>query len=179
LISSDAKILKLGQIIRDMPGIAFEVISIGPERYNQLYAQFRNLNHLLAWGHAKVIENLLAKRPDCPQALSDQFANPAVLQRALGEKARQIELVQRTKAESDPAVAAASILARERFVQWLDDAGKRLGIDVPKGASALVKTTARQLILNHGREALEKVAKMHFKTAGEVLGQGSSDAPEV
>jgi ribonuclease HIII len=179
LISSDAKILKLGQIIRDIPGIAFEVISIGPERYNQLYAQFRNLNRLLAWGHAKVIENLLAKRPDCPQALSDQFANPAVLQRALGEKARQIELVQRTKAESDPAVAAASILARERFVQWLDDAGKRLGIDVPKGASALVKTTARQLILNHGREALEKVAKMHFKTAGEVLGQGSSDAPEV
>src|SRR5207249_4110880 len=114
----------------------------GPERYNELYRQFGNLNKLLAWGHAKVIENLLARVPGCPRALSDQFANPKVLERALQERGKTITLEQRTKAESDPAVAAASIFARERFVLWLDDAGKQFGVPLPKGVSPAVKAAA-------------------------------------
>ena len=169
-IGTDSKIFSLAKIIREMPGIAFDVVMIGPEKYNELYKKFGNLNRLLAWGHATVIENLLTKRPDCPQALSDQFANPSVLKRALGEKGKTIELLQRTKAESDPAVAAASILARERFVSWMDQASERGGIKLPKGASAMVKSAAKQLIAKHGAEALPKVAKMHFKTSAEVLG---------
>lgn len=169
-IGTDSKIFSLAKIIKDMPGLAWDVIAIGPEKYNELHKKFGNLNRLLAWGHATVIENLLAKRPDCPQALSDQFANPSVLKRALGEKGKLIELIQRTKAESDPAVAAASILARERFVGWMDQASERGGIKLPKGASARVKSAAKQLIAKHGAEALPKVAKMHFKTSAEVLG---------
>lgn len=169
-IGTDSKIISLARIIREMPGIAFDVVMIGPEKYNELYKKFGNLNRLLAWGHATVIENLLTKRPDCPQALSDQFANPSVLKRALGEKGKTIELIQRTKAESDPAVAAASILAREKFVSWMDQASERGGVKLPKGASALVKSAAKQLIAKHGVEALPKVAKMHFKTSAEVLG---------
>ena len=169
-IGSDAKIIALAKVIRAMPGLAWDVVSIGPEKYNELYKKFGNLNRLLAWGHATVIENLLTKRPDCPQALSDQFANPSVLKRALGEKGKTIELVQRTKAESDPAVAAASILAREKFVTWMDQASERGGVKLQKGASALVKAAAKQLIAKHGAEALPKVAKMHFKTSAEVLG---------
>lgn len=170
-ITSDARIQALAKVIRDTPGITYDVISIGPERYNQLYAQFGNLNRLLAWGHAKVIENLLAKRPDCPRALSDQFANPSVLKRALGKTGAQIELVQKTKAESDPAVAAASILARDRFVYWLDEVGKRLSMTIPKGASEAVKSAAKALVASQGREALAKAVKLHFKTAREVLGE--------
>ena len=169
-IGSDAKIIALAKVIRAMPGLAWDVVSIGPEKYNELYKKFGNLNRLLAWGHATVIENLLTKRPDCPQALSDQFANPSVLKRALGEKGKTIELVQRTKAESDPAVAAASILAREKFVTWMDQASERGGVKLQKGASSLVKAAAKQLIAKHGAEALPKVAKMHFKTSAEVLG---------
>jgi ribonuclease HIII len=123
-IGSDERIAKLAAEIRQVRGLAWEVIAIHPERYNQLYAKFGNLNRLLAWGHARVIENLLERVPDCPRAISDQFANPAVLQRALQERGRGIELVQRTKAESDPAVAAASILAREAFVGWLKAHGE-------------------------------------------------------
>lgn len=170
-ISSDAKIGTLAREIRSMPGVAFEVIAIGPEKYNQLYEKFGNLNRLLAWGHATVIENLLMKRPDCPQAVSDQFANPAVLQRALKEKGRGIELVQRTKAESDPAVAAASILARERFVTWLKETGERVGVELPKGVSEAVKQNAKTIVNRLGEEALAKVAKMHFRTSAEVLGR--------
>lgn len=171
-IGTDAKIAKIADGLRRLPGLKYEVIQINPQRYNEMYVQFKNLNRLLAWGHAKVIENLLERVPDCPRALSDQFANPTVLQRALKERGRAIELVQRTKAESDPAVAAASILARDAFVKWMAQAGAEQGFEtgLPKGASAAVKDAAKEIIATSGREALSGVAKMHFKTASEVLG---------
>ena len=90
---------------------------IGPERYNDLYEKFGNLNKLLGWGHARVIENLLAKKPDCPRSLSDQFADAKVIQQSLLQHGRKIEIEQRTKAESDVAVTGASILAREAFIE--------------------------------------------------------------
>jgi ribonuclease HIII len=151
-------------------GVKHEVIAITPERYNELYLKFGNLNKLLAWGHAKVIENLLERVPDCPRALSDQFANPKVLQSALQSRGKSIVLEQRTKAESDPAVAAASIFAREKFVQWLDSGGAKYSIPLPKGVSPAVKANALRIARMHGREALASVAKMHFRTAAEILG---------
>jgi ribonuclease HIII len=167
-IGSDARIESLAKTIRETPGLKHEVIIIAPKRYNELYAKFGNLNRLLAWGHAKVIETLLERVPTCPRALSDQFANPAVLQKALQERGRQIELVQRTKAESDPAVAAASILAREAFVRWLKSAGEHWGLELGKGVSAQVKATATQFVARNGRDPLSEIAKLHFKTTTEI-----------
>src|SRR4030095_3891481 len=118
-IGSDQRIRDLSDVIRNTPGVASNVVLIGPEKYNQLYRKFTNLNELLAWGHARVIENLLEMQPDCPRALSDQFGNPRLIKAALLERGRKIQLDQRTKAESDLAVAAASILAREAFINWL------------------------------------------------------------
>jgi ribonuclease HIII len=167
-IGSDKRIRELATFVRDMPGVAASVVMIGPAKYNELYAKFGNLNALLAWGHARVIENLLAQRPDCPRALSDQFANPRLIQRALMEKGRGIILEQRTKAESDPAVAAASILARERFIDWMKNSGKEFGRELPRGASAQVKAVAADLVAAHGPGVLSRVAKTHFKTAAEI-----------
>ncbi|MGK0185732.1 MAG: ribonuclease HIII [Verrucomicrobiales bacterium] len=163
-ITSDARIRSLAETIRNTPGIVCEVVSLGPERYNALYARFRNLNRLLAWGHASVIENLLKVRPGCPRALSDQFAKPQQLERALMKNGRTIELQQRTKAESDIAVAAASILARERFVGWLDECSGKLGYELPKGVSDSVVAAGRKFAADKGMEKLPLIAKMHFKT---------------
>lgn len=168
-IGSDAQIRKLADVVRNTPGLISETIVVSPERYNPLYAKIGNLNRLLAWGHARVIENLCERRPDCPSALSDQFANPRVLERALMEKGRKITLRQQTKAESDYAVAAASILAREKFIDWLDAAEKRLGVKLPKGASGAVLEAAREIVRKLGPDALPTVAKMHFKTAAQAL----------
>lgn len=167
-IGSDERIAKLAAEIRQVRGVVWEVIAIHPERYNQLYDKFGNLNRLLAWGHARVIENLLERVPDCPRAISDQFANPAVLQRALQERGRGIELVQRTKAESDPAVAAASILAREAFVGWLKAQRVRYGVECPKGVSESVKQSARKLVEDYGVEILQVLCKTHFRTSDEI-----------
>lgn len=174
-ISSDDRIAKIAAEIRKIPGLAWEVISIHPERYNELYQKFGNLNRLLAWGHAKVIENLLERLPDCPRAISDQFANPTVLQKAMQKRGRSIELVQRTKAESDPAVAAASILARDGFVSWLKSQEHRFGIDFPKGVSQNVKHSASELVKKHGEGVLLLVAKTHFRTSAEILSGLDSD----
>jgi ribonuclease HIII len=168
-IGSDAQIRRLADVVRSTPGLVSDVIVISPERYNPLYEKIGNLNRLLAWGHARVIENLCALKPDCPSALSDQFANPRVLERALMEKGRQITLRQQTKAESDYAVAAASILAREKFIDWLADAERKWKAKFPKGASAAVLEAARDLVGNHGPDALRSTAKLHFKTAQQVL----------
>jgi ribonuclease HIII len=168
-ITSAARIRQLAAAIRATPGCAAEVVSIGPERYNEMHASFGNLNRLLAWGHARVIEKLSAARPDCPRALSDQFARPEVLQKALREKGLKIQLDQRTKAESDTAVAAASILARERFIDWLDQTSKACGVTLPPGASDAVVQAGRDFVARHGADALCKVAKLHFRTSSVVL----------
>jgi ribonuclease HIII len=167
-IGSDAKIRALAKMIRQMPGIAFDVVLIGPQRYNDLYEKFGNLNSLLGWGHARVIENLLAKRPDCPRALSDKFADARVIEKALLQHGQRIQLEQRTKAESDLAVAAASILAREGFIDWLERHGKRVGVTLGRGVSAAVKEAARKIVEKEGPEALRQFAKIHFRTAHEI-----------
>lgn len=166
-IGSDKKIRDLAKAIRDSK-TPQSVVVIGPERYNALYLKIGNLNRLLAWGHARIIENLCEIRPDCPRALSDKFADVRVLERALMEKGRGIVLDQQTKAESDFAVAAASILAREKFIDWLEEHGKAAGVPLLRGVSAAVKKSAQSIVRSGGREALAKVAKMHFKTAAEV-----------
>ena len=167
-IGSDRRIRDLAAAIRRTRAPQ-TVILIGPERYNQLFAKFGNLNRLLAWGHARAIENLCERQPGCPRALSDKFADERLIQRALLEKGKSLHLEQRTKAESDYAVAAASILAREKFIDWLQKTGEGLGVTLPRGASAQVKSGARQLVATHGPPILGTLAKTHFKTAQEVL----------
>jgi len=168
-IGSDKKIRDLSGSIRKILRNAISVVAINPAKYNELMVTIGNLNRLLAWGHARVIENLLEIVPECPRALSDQFANPAVLRRALLEKGKEIELVQQTKAESDYAVAAASILAREKLIDWFDRAGEEVGYSIPRGASAATRSAAVRLVRERGEEALARFAKMHFKTANQVL----------
>lgn len=167
-ITSDARIRTLADAIRKNSMGLFEVVLIGPAKYNELYEKFGNLNRLLAWGHARVIENLLAKKPDCPRSLSDQFADARLIEQSLFRHGRNIDIQQRPRAESDIAVAAASILAREAFINWLDREGKKLGVRLDRGVSPVVKAAAQKLVEARGPEILRQVAKVHFRTAHAV-----------
>lgn len=167
-IGSDKKILALDEKIRLLCAEQFSLVCIGPEAYNRMYDSFANLNRLLAWGHAKALENLLEKQPDCRKAISDQFARPALVQNALRERARKIKLVQRTKAESDIAVAAASILARAEFVRRIAALEQTYQVKLPKGAGAPVLRAGREIVKDNKADILPKIAKMHFKTAQQI-----------
>ena len=144
------------------------IVAIGPERYNDLHDQMRNLNRLLAWGHARAIENLL-EEVTCDRIVTDQFGDERFVARAMMERGKQVRLEQRPRAEDDLAVAAASILARAEFLRWLERLSVEVGIPLPKGAGPLVDETARQLIKRDGIGLLRRVAKVHFKTTQKAL----------
>ena len=167
-IGSDNRIRALADTIRKTSLGLVETVLIGPAKYNELYEKFGNLNKLLGWGHARVIENLLAKKPACPRSLSDQFADARVISASLLKHGRKIAIEQRPRAESDIAVAAASIVAREAFINWLERKSKELGIRLERGVSPSVKDTARKLVEMNGPDALREVAKVHFRTAHEI-----------
>ena len=168
-IGSDVRIRELAKKIRGTDGVAVSSITLAPEKYNELYKKFGNLNRMLGWGHAKVIENLLDQRPDCPRALSDKFADASLIRRAFSEKGRHIQLDARTKAESDVAVAAASIIAREGFINWMGATSRDLGVTLPRGSSdPNVKIIGGELVASRGPDVLRSLAKVHFKTAHQI-----------
>ncbi len=185
-ITTDKAAQDLAKKIRARLGEKFVVVSIGPSAYNRLYATMGSVNRILAWGHARAIENLLEKVPGCPRALSDQFGPEQQIQRALQQKGRKIKLEQRHKAESDVAVAAASILARSGFLTAMEKLGEKYAVKLPKGASDKVKAVAGEIAQKHGGSAFLEVAKCHFKTTDDVLGplgktragEGLPPAPE-
>lgn len=144
------------------------VVTIGPERYNELYNEIGNLNRLLAWGHSRTIENIL-NREKCDYALADQFGDKKFITDALMEKGKTIEVKQEIRAESDMGVAAASILARAEFVRRLAMLSAKYEMDFPKGASPAVIQAGKEFVNRYGRERLNEVAKIHFKTTKSVL----------
>ena len=159
---TDKKILELEAEIKNIA--VFDVITINPKKYNELYSSFRNLNRLLAWGHSSVLENLL-KKTDAKVAISDKFASSEnVILSALKEKGKTIKLIQQTKAEADTAVAAASVLARAEFVKRISFISSQYEINLPKGASDTVLNEAKTFSERYRREELKNVAKIHFKT---------------
>lgn len=164
---SDGRILELAPDIKTI--CPHSVIAIGPQKYNELYAKIKNLNRLLAWGHAKALETLLERGVTCERAISDQFGDERLILNALQEKGRRIVLEQRTKAESDLAVAAASILARSEFLLRLKRLSQEVGTTLPKGTSPAAELAARMIIKKHGQDRLKLVAKLHFKTTQAVL----------
>ena len=181
-ISSDKRIKELAELIRNTPGCVTTTVPIGNEAYNRLYSKMRSVNALLAWGHARVIENLMGQlhrmNPSPVRAISDQFASSKeVVAKALMSLGRKIELVQKHRAEEDLAVAAASILARHEFVSRLGALEKQFELKLPKGASAAVDAAAREFVARYGADNLGKVSKMHFRTAFRA--QGLPEPPKV
>jgi ribonuclease HIII len=172
--TSDARAREMAAVLK--AGYPCAVITIGPEKYNELYGKLRNLNRLLAWGHARAIENIL-ETTDGTLAVTDQFGDKSWVLNALMEKGRRIELVQRPRAEEDMAVAAASILARAEFLTRLHFLSREVGMELPKGASSLVEEAAVKLVAGRGPDILNKVAKIHFKTTSRVLAAAGPRLP--
>jgi ribonuclease HIII len=164
--TSDNRSRELAEVIKR--GYKHSVVAIGPERYNELYERLPNLNRILAWAHARAIENILAEVP-CRLAITDQFGDKSYVLEALMQKGRAIELVQKPRAEEDLAVAAASILARAEFLKRLYFLSKEMGVELPKGASAMVERAGVRLVKLHGPAILDKAAKKHFKISARVL----------
>jgi ribonuclease HIII len=167
---SELQIFKLDQIIRETHGVVVRTCFCGMAKYNELMARpGANLNRLLAWQHATALEQALATKK-VAWGLLDQFTEQPLAQRELAKKGvTGFDLRMRTKAEEDPVVAAASVVARAEFQRQIVALSKRLGEKLQKGAGPLVKEQALRIILKFGAVALGDYAKLHFRTAYEVV----------
>ena len=173
---SDSQVRKLAHKIRENCADCISLVELGPAEYNKRYDTFRNngqnLNHLLASLHSEVILNLLNEHTECRRVLVDRFAKEDVLATQLRRSPNlDIDLVQIPKAESDIAVAAASIIARDAFLQGLEQLSRDYQIQLPKGAFQVIDT-GKQFVERHGNETLHHVAKRHFRTTMDILGNG-------
>ena len=158
---SDYQILSLAKEIKRIIKENFQIIRISPQKYNELYEQFANLNKLLNWAHSKAIDNLL-DNTSCKYVITDKFSKKELDVVSLS-KHSDVEFVQETKAEKYVGVAAASILARDNFVNWFET-HERKGLKLPKGSSLETERFAKQLFKKIGKEKLNELAKLHFKT---------------
>ena len=172
----DEEMRRMAPRIREICGHV-GLVSIGPERYNQMHESMRrNANTVLARAHGQAISDVIGRLESAGSFVEemtvviDQFAkNEQVMlseQRAGGWRVR---LLQMPRAESDVAVAAASILARVKFVDGLSRLSRSAGVDLPKGAAAIVDRAGKALVRHRGPDALSKYAKRHFKNTNRVL----------
>ena len=190
---SDKAVLAAGAALRRLLGAdGYAVVKLGPAAYNRLYAKMRNINRMLAWAHGTAIEELLGKRPGCGRVVVDQFApTEDTIRRALKPLGRAATVEQRHRAESDIAVAAASVIARELFLRAIADMSTEVfgppGPDgeatekVPAGSSdPRVRELAERMVRENGPTWLMNHCKAHFQTTDKVLaacGKSREDLP--
>ncbi|MBQ0033192.1 MAG: ribonuclease HIII [bacterium] len=201
---TDKQVLTAGAALRNLLGPSgYAVVKLGPAAYNRLYAKMRNINRMLAWAHGTAIEELLEKRPGCNRVVVDQFApTETTILRALKERGKKAKVEQRHKAESDIAVAAASVIARELFIRDtlkmseesdFNFVGKGLASEhpsigasdqvfkVPMGSSdPRVRELAEEMVRKNGPTWLMNHCKAHFQTTDKVLaacGKSREDLP--
>lgn len=168
---TDNRILSLDKTLRDH--FPHAVVVFTPEDYNRYYERIRNLNKLLAEGHARAIigvaRRLEAGQPGPDLAVSDKFGKDERLEDALARFDCHIPVRQIVRGEAVPAVAAASIIARAEFVKQMKMLSETVGTSLPKGAAAQVDEAGRKLVATHGSEVLLRVAKVHFKNYQRVI----------
>lgn len=187
---SDKSVLATGAKLRSLLGpTGYAVVKLGPAAYNRLYAKMRNINRMLAWAHGTAIEELLEKRPGCDRVVVDQFApTEATIRRALKPLGKKAKVEQRHKAESDIAVAAASVIARELFLRDIIKMGEEVfgppaegRANVPAGSSdPRVRALAEEMVSKNGPTWLMNHCKAHFQTTDKVLaacGKSREDLP--
>lgn len=155
--------------------LAISCLVLKPVKYNEIYAnmksQGKNLNDLLAWQHSTVITELYNRIEGLQGALVDQFSPSKKVQRLLKPRLPLFPVIERTGAEADLAVAAASIIARYQFVQTHEALRRYYKLEFPLGASSAVKKTAEEFISKYGFRRLGEAAKLHFVTTSQLSQQ--------
>jgi len=163
---SDDEVGRLAAMIAAECATSVEMLM--PAQYNARYAALaargRNLNDLLAELHATAIGRLVGEVP-VGVVIVDRFSATPRIEAALAACCPGVPVVTECGAEERTAVAAASCLARARFLEGLSALSGRAGFALPKGGSSpgLVKA-ARRFVDRFGPEALDEVAKVHFRT---------------
>jgi ribonuclease HIII len=162
---NDSQIHNLSLLIKKIINDNYEIVQINPEKYNQLYNSFKNLNEMLNWAHSKAVDSLLDK-VNCDTVITDKFSNNNLNVRS-NMKHNSVEFIQEIGAEKYTAVAAASIIARDSFNFWFRSFTQKR-FNLPKGSSLIVQEKAKKILNEIGEKEFSKIAKLHFKTFSKI-----------
>jgi ribonuclease HIII len=140
------------------------VVVLRPREYEARRRAAGDINKLLAEINVQIFRELGA---EVQVFVVDQFAKAA---RSYIEPRLPpgIRLEVRPRAEDDVAVAAASILARARYLEEMEALSEEVGFELPRGATHVLGA-ARRVVEERGEEGLAKLAKVHFSTTARVL----------
>jgi ribonuclease HIII len=175
---TDASIQRVApELVRTLGQQNVAFLALMPQAYNTHYAEFKtkgqHLNHLLAAMHAKTLAGLLEKQatPATPavDVMVDQFSHGSHMNDAIRTHCPGVNIMQATKAElAHPSVAAASVIARYKFLQGIEQLNQTHGLSIPLGAGPRVLEMARRLKRERGLDALHLLVKLHFKTTSQL-----------
>ena len=163
--SKTIKKTKLMEIAEELKKMSFERQSIvlRPRKYNDLYSKFqrenKNLNDMMAWAHSAVIQDLLGKiQFKNAKVVIDKFDFEKTHYRLEKVDKTNLKIIQKSGAESETAVAAASIIAKYIFEKEVDKLNRKYNIDLRKSKPEDMKP-----------DLLPEVGKIHFKNVKKCL----------
>ena len=163
---SDERVRVLAPWIRDHFDHAERVLS--PAEYNAAHKEAgSNVNTLLAQLH---VEAMAEVREDCgfDAAVVDRFSPREPVRTAWADRSASLRVVEMPRAEAVPAVAAASVLARESFLRQMEELRDAWACRLPLGSGAPVPPALRAFLKLHGRASLGEVAKLHFANVQKI-----------
>ena len=173
---TDGAILKMAKQIKGTKGAVIKVAYTNMVKYNELYLKFdSNLNKFLAWLHGRSLNSALEEKKPV-WGLLDQFTKQPLVQKYVEDL--DFELRMRTKAEEDPVVAAASIIARATWLEQMKKLSELAGGKLPKGSGVQAKEKATSLYQQLGEARMKEFCKLHFKTAYEAMGKTPPSKPK-
>lgn len=166
----DATILKVvPEIIKKIP---YNTYILNNKDYNNIHDNSMNMNKIKAILHNKVLTGLSDKNKyKYEYIVLDQFENPKSYYNHLNEtKFKLYNITFLTKAEDQClSVACASLISRYIFLKEMDKLSKSVGIELPKGVNDKVIKTGQHIVNKYGKEKLNEIAKMNFKTINNII----------
>lgn len=165
---TDDKIKKIvPKLINKIPYVTF---TLSNAQYNQYHEQGYNMNQIKAILHNKVLYAMKEKNYDYDKIVVDQFVYPKKYFEHIKSASKKVtDITFTTKAESKcGSVAAASCICRYIFLMKMEEMGKELGIEIPKGAGDMVDQIGVQIVKKFGEDKLRSIAKLNFKNTEKI-----------
>ncbi|HNW16402.1 MAG TPA: ribonuclease HIII [bacterium] len=148
---------------------SFSLVRIMPERYNSFYKDLagkgRNLNYMLAWAHSKALSGLIEKRSDIKKIIVDRFTENPVVNKIITDAAGKIPVEFFVRAEQNPAVAAASIIARANYLISLKNISETVLLgkfELISGSGSGSDELLAKIIDEFGTDITDRICKTHF-----------------
>lgn len=161
---TDQKIRQIAPILKEK--IQHQALLLSPSKYNEVIGDRYNAVSVKVALHNQAIYLLLQKGLQPKKIVIDAFTSAKNYDKYLAQEANRFSnpISLEEKAEGKYlAVAVSSIIARDLFLENLENLGRELGYQLPSGAGTASDKVASQILQAYGMQGLNFCAKLHFK----------------